>query len=88
MKRKENFVLQNIGDEHILVPIGAEVVNLNGILVLNETAMYLWEQLSDEKSTEQLINAIMEKFDVDDITAANDVNNFIGDLKEKGMLIS
>ncbi|MFA5011881.1 MAG: PqqD family protein [Ignavibacteria bacterium] len=87
MKRKENFVIQNIGDEHILVPTAMEVVNLNGILVLNNTAKFLWEELSTEKSSEQLIEALIEKFDVDEEKASKDLNNFICDLKGKGMLI-
>lgn len=86
MKRKENFILRNIGNEHILVPTGAEVVNLNGILVLNETAVYLWEQLSVEKSSEQLINALMDKYEIDKETALNDLNVFVKELTEKGIL--
>ena len=88
IKLKENYILQNIGDEHILVPTGTEVVNLNGILVMNDTAVFLWEQLSEEKSFVELKDALMKKFDVDEATASNDLNKFTTDLTEKGMLIS
>ena len=48
MLRKTEYVLKNLGNEHILVPTGGEVTNLNGILVLNDTALFIWKMLENE----------------------------------------
>ena len=37
MKRKDDFILQNVGGENLLVPLGAQVMDLNGLVTLNGT---------------------------------------------------
>ena len=38
MKRKADFIMQNVGGENLLVPLGAQVMDLNGLVILNDTA--------------------------------------------------
>ena len=56
MLRKTEYVLKNLGNEHILVPTGGEVTNLNGILVLNDTALFIWKMLENEIDEKDLSN--------------------------------
>ena len=86
MKRKESFLLQNVGGENLLVPIGAQVMDTNGIITLNETAAFLWEHLEAERSEEELAAALVGRFEVDEASAAADVGTFIAELQENGLL--
>lgn len=86
MKRKENYILQKIGDEHIIVPISTEVTNLNGILVLNKTAVFIWEELKEEKTREELVKSLEIKYEIDKDTASKDVDDFIKELFSKSMI--
>ena len=86
MRRKENFILKNIGSENILIPTGNEVVNLNGILVLNKTACFLWEKLAEETTEEKLAAALTENFEIDKDSALEHVNMFISELLSKKMI--
>ena len=45
MKRKDDFILQNVGGENLLVPLG-EVMDLNGLVTLNGTGACVWEHLA------------------------------------------
>lgn len=86
MKQKENYILQKIGDEYIIVPTSDEVTNLNGILVLNKTAVFLWEELKEDKTREELIQSITLKYGIKPETAATDVDTFILELQNKSMI--
>ena len=37
MKRKADFMIQKVGGENLLVPLGAQVMDLNGIITMNNT---------------------------------------------------
>jgi len=86
MKRKESFLLQQVGDENLLVPIGAQVMDTNGIITLNATAAFIWEELADEKTAAELAAGLVERFDVGPDQAAADVRTFTGELRENGLL--
>ena len=86
MKRKKDFVLQNIGGENLLVPIGAQVMDLNGLVTLNETAVYVWELLEKERTADELAASVAEQFGVDLETAQKDVQVFLEEIKEMGLL--
>lgn len=86
MKRKKDFVLQNIGGENLLVPIGAQVIDLNGLVTLNETAVHVWELLEKERTADELAASVAEQFGVDLETAQRDVQVFLKEIKEMGLL--
>ncbi|ASQ89925.1 hypothetical protein CHL67_02410 [Prosthecochloris sp. GSB1] len=86
MKRKESFLLQQVGDENLLVPIGAQVMDTNGIITLNASAVLIWEQLVEEKTEAELAAGLVERFDVGHDRAVADVRTFIGELRENGLL--
>ncbi len=86
MKRKKNFLLQQSGGIDIIVPIGLEVVSLNGIITLNDTAVFLWQLLSEDRTFEELTEALVNEFDIDNISASRDVRAFINKTKELGLL--
>jgi len=86
MKRKGSFIIQNVGSEKILVPIGSQIMDMNGIVILNSTALCLWELLADERSAEELAVAMAERFDVTTMVARSDVNTFIDEIAKMGIL--
>lgn len=86
MIRKENFLLQTVGGEHLLVPLGSQVMDTNGIITLNETAAFIWGQLKIERTEGELAAALVEKFNVDEETAAADVSSFVLTMQQNGLL--
>jgi sensor domain CHASE-containing protein len=86
MKRKEEFMLQNVGGENLLVPLGRRVMDLNGIVVLNDTGRFIWELLARERSDRELASAVAGRFDVDAARAGADVKAFVDQISRIGLL--
>ena len=86
MIRKENFLLQAVGGENLLVPIGAQVMDTNGIITLNETAAFIWDLLEEDCTIEDLAAAIAERFEVTMEQAVSDVRSFVDKLDQNGLL--
>ena len=87
MKLSSDFVLRRIVDSAVLVPFGKKLVDFNGMLSLNKVGAFLAERLQDETTGESLVDALVEKFEVDAQTATRDVNVFLEQLRAAGALI-
>lgn len=60
---------------------------LRDTIVLSETSVFLWEQLSAGiTSKEQLLNALLAKFDISTVLALSDINIFLKALSENGVI--
>ena len=68
MKRNTDFMLRDIAGEVILVPTGAATQQFNGMITLNEVAAFIWKNLDESKSKEELVDKIMDEFEVDEDT--------------------
>ena len=87
MKIKENFVLQEVADDFIVVPVGKEADRFHGVFNLNETGAFLWKYLSEKEcDADILVNFLVESFSVNFMVAQNDVKIFIQKLQDFGCL--
>ena len=86
MKIKENFILRKVADSYIVVPVGSMTLNFNGIINLNETGAFLFEKLQQGADREDLINALLEEYDVAPDRAENDVDVFIQEVRDADVL--
>ena len=51
-------MMQSVGGENLLVPLGARVMDLNGLITLNNTAACVWELLAQERTLDELTAAV------------------------------
>lgn len=86
MKIKKGFLLRKVGAQNVVVAVGAESRNFNGIIRLNDTGKFLWEKLSSEISEDELVSAMISEYEIDEATARNDIESFIETLKEANLL--
>lgn len=86
MKIKEGFMMRKVAGMHVAVPIGEAVKEFNGMIQLNETSAFLWNQLLEETTKEQVIQAVTETYEVDREKAGMDLEKFLGKLREAGAL--
>ncbi len=87
MKLKDGFILRTVGTNHLVVPVGSRTVDFRCLITLNETGAFLWQQLQQERTAEQLTAALLEEYDVADQQAAADVTAFVDKLKEADLLV-
>ncbi|SKC39480.1 Uncharacterised protein [Acholeplasma oculi] len=86
MKIHKNYVLKQVADQHVVVPIGSEAVKFQGMISLNKTGAFLFECLMQEQTLESLVHAMLEKFDVEIEKALKDINAFLDILEKHNLL--
>ncbi len=83
---KKELIKREIGGDTILVPVGKTVYEANGLFVLNELGAFLWDRLAQAADEAQLVDAVLESYEVDRETAAADVGEFLENLRRLGIL--
>lgn len=79
-------MLRNIADHWMVVPLGERVINFNGLITLSETGAFLWDKLQQESNIDDLLQSLLEDYDVDKDTAYCDIEEFINSLRSGGVL--
>ena len=73
MKIKKGFELRDICGEKVIIASGIENIDFNKMISLNESAAYLWQQVSDKTFDADLLAQLLEAaYDVDHATATTD----------------
>lgn len=86
MKIKSGFVLKEVAGSFIVVSVGERVKDFNGVIMLNETGVFLWKKLERGATEEELISALLNEYEVEESVAKADVAAFIGKMKEAELL--
>lgn len=86
MKLNENFVLRQVADTWVVLPVGQASVDFNGMLTLNDSGVLLWKALEQGGGVEQLADALCAEYEVERATALADAGEFLDKLKEIGCL--
>lgn len=87
MKIKDGFMLRKVGGQYVVVALGEASRSFNGIIRLNDTGRLLWEELSAEKTEQQLCEALLAEYDVTPQQAQADVAAFVQTLKKAALLV-
>ena len=80
------FIIREIAGETIVVPTGEASRKLSGIITLNECARFLFELLQTERTEEDLTAALLDEYEITPSQAAEDVAEFVSQLRQKGFL--
>lgn len=86
MKRSEQFLLREVAGKQVVVPLGRAAVAFPGMLTLNTSGVYLWQLLEQEQTEDTLVQAMCEKYAVDEVTARQDIAAFLEKLRAVGAL--
>ena len=86
MKFLKTFALRTVAGETLLIPTGKTAQEFNGMLTMTETARVMWENYEKVNSFEEMVNLILDEFEVDEETARKDVYGFTKSLIQQGIL--
>lgn len=80
MRLKDGFVLRDVCGETVIIGEGLGTVDFGKLLVLNETAAWLWKEAREmgHFTVESLAERLCEEYDVDAATALADVVDIVG----------
>lgn len=86
MKLHGEFVLRQVLDSTIAVPVGETALQLGGMVMLNEVSRVIWTCLEQETTVADIVAAVTDAFEVDTTEAEADVLAFIDQLRDAGLL--
>lgn len=86
MKLKQKFILRKLGNENILIPLAEKTDTFEGIISLNETGSFIWNNIEKGYSIEEITDKVIEEYEVDKEEAYQHVLELCNNFKKLGIL--
>ena len=85
MKINNNFMLKKVAGEYMIIPTGNNNVNFSKIFNINETGAFIFENLKAGKNEEEVLELMKKEYNASEETLKNDIEEFINELKKRGI---
>lgn len=83
MKIKEQYKVREMAGEHVIIMQGKHGSDLTKIISLNQSALYLWNELQGKEfDTELVADMLVERYGIDKGVATTDAERWIERLRE------
>ena len=86
MTLKKEFVLRRICEDSFLVPVGKTAIEKNGLFLLNEVALRIWELLPAAKTEEEIVDALETEYEAPREQLAADTAELLSKLRDMDIL--
>lgn len=86
MKLKDGFITHDSDGEQIMVAVGDAADKFHGLVRSNKTAAFIIDCLKQENTEDQIVDAILAKFDASRDVVTKDVRKIITDLRKIGAI--
>ncbi|KGE14163.1 PqqD family protein [Sphingobacterium deserti] len=87
MNLREDLILRHVGEDYIIVEPGQDQIDMSRVYTLNETAAWLWEQLQGKEfQLSDVTNLLLDRYEVDETTAADDAEKLIELFRAQNLL--
>lgn len=86
MRYKGQFVVRQVVDEIVAVPVGDTAATLNGMLMLNKASLVIWNCLERDTTLDEIVRALTDAFEVSPEEAKADTLEFLDGLRAVGLL--
>lgn len=86
MKIKSGYMLREVAGHNVVFPLGSRTAEFTGLITLNETGAFLWNNMKEEITEKDLVNRLVGEYKVEIATAEQDVSEFIVILRENKLL--
>lgn len=86
MKLCGEFVVRQVMDNIVAIPVGQTALRLNGMILLNDVSKVIWNCLEQETNLECVVKAVTDGFDVSADEAQMDILEFCDKLRELQLL--
>ena len=85
-QRIGDIVARDVAGERLLVPIRGDLAEGQRIFTLNPVAACIWDGLDGAKSVGEILEGVVERFDVSSDEAEADVGELVTALREQRLL--
>jgi methyltransferase-like protein len=81
LSHSPSVVTRKTGNEYVLVPVANNIADMNSVFVLNETGAFIWEQIDGKRTVGEIIEVVINEYEIDNDSASKDVFDFIENMK-------
>lgn len=85
MKIPEGFIIREVADNHIAVATGDASKKFNCMITVNGSGKILFEALQKGAERDELVDVLLNTYEVEKEIAERDVDKFIAKLAEAGL---
>lgn len=86
MKLCGEFVVREIMDNVMVIPVGQIALRFNGMIMLNNVSRILWTCLEQGTDIDTMVTALTDAFDVSADEARADILEFVDQLRTLQLL--
>ena len=86
MRIEKNVILREIAGEYILIPTGSMALKFQGVFAVSELGVAVWNLLQQEKDETEIVELLLQEYEVDRDTLTADIKEFLQSLREKELL--
>ena len=86
MQLKKDFILREIMGDVVLVPINQSTSQFNGLITVNELGKFIWENLEKVQDENDLLQLILDEYEVERDVAKKDLDEFLQVLKDMDII--
>lgn len=86
MRIKKGFAKREIAGSNIVVPVGKNSLEFNGMITLNDSGSFFWDCLCRDTTIDEVVERVTAEYDVDAQRARKDVEAFVKMLEDNNLL--
>lgn len=86
MKIKNGFILRKFADKIVAVATDEMSDYDNTFIKMNSTGEFVWNVMQNDVTYDFIIKSLLDKYDIDEETAKNDLDEFLATIKKAGLL--
>lgn len=91
MRIADGYMLKEIAGNHVVIPVGQNIVDYKSMLHLNETGAFIWQQLENETTYNKVIEALIKEYEVtkeETSIIKKDLDEFIAHMNDLQLLMN
>lgn len=86
MRLHGDFVLRQIAEDIVVIPVGQTALQLNGMILLNDVSKVIWQCLEQDTNFDSILTAVTDAFEVSHQEAQADIQEFLDQLRKLQLL--
>lgn len=83
---KKDLLKREVAGECFLIPTGKTVYEYNGMFILTELAAFVWDLLPRVQNKEEILQAILAEYEVEEAVARADLQTFLDQLRNMDVI--
>ena len=86
MRLKKEFMIREVAGQDVIIATGTEAMKYNGLLTVSPVGRFLLENYQNVQGISELIQMVLDEFEVDRETATKDTVGFTKTMLERGFI--